>query len=41
MKVLIKTEVGEVKETRRIKRKEVARGEETELELGVWWLGKR
>lgn len=29
MKVLIKREVGEVKDTRRIKREEVGRGEET------------
>lgn len=37
MKVLIKREVGEVKDTRRIKREEVERGEETEAEQELWW----
>lgn len=40
MKVLIKREVGEVKGTRRIKREEVERGEETEAELELWWPGE-
>lgn len=40
MKVLIKREVGEVKDTRRIKREEVERGEETEAERELWWPGE-
>lgn len=40
MKVLIKREVGEVKDTRRIKREEVERREETEAERELWWPGE-
>lgn len=40
MKVLIKREVGEVKDTRRIKREEVERGEEAEAERELWWPGE-
>lgn len=39
MKVLIKGEVDEVRETGRIKGKRVEKGEETEAELELWWSG--
>lgn len=40
MKVLIKREVGEVRETRRIKKEEMERREDKRKREAGWWLGE-